>query len=243
MAKTDIIAKIQANAGIATKAEASKVLDAVLGAIQETLAAGDALTLTGFGAFKVSETGRPHRSRSPHRQDHRHSRVQGRAFHPGQDAQGCREVDGLPIFRAGKAAGNRGLFVVSGPAVVQAWQGDRDTLFAVEADRTRAWRLVLARNGRSNPFEASGVSAGRSPLAAGGCRYRFGRKLFLYKRKRCPRSPNAKPLFPCVRTRIDQGLAKNVPNALSNPGSQSPTGLPRPFQGDAKAKSGFREPP
>jgi DNA-binding protein HU-beta len=55
MAKTDIIAKIQANAGIATKAEAGKVLGAVLSAIQEGLAAGDALTLTGFGAFKVSE--------------------------------------------------------------------------------------------------------------------------------------------------------------------------------------------
>jgi DNA-binding protein HU-beta len=55
MAKTDIIAKIQANAGIATKAEAGKVLDSVLEAIQDSLAAGEALTLTGFGTFKVSE--------------------------------------------------------------------------------------------------------------------------------------------------------------------------------------------
>jgi len=55
MAKTDIIAKIQAHAGIATKVEAGKVLDAVLAAIQESLVGGEALTLTGFGAFKVTE--------------------------------------------------------------------------------------------------------------------------------------------------------------------------------------------
>ena len=69
MAKTDIIAKIQANAAIATKAEAGKVLDAVLAAIQESLAGGEALTLTGFGAFKVSEraarTGRDPRTGNP----------------------------------------------------------------------------------------------------------------------------------------------------------------------------------
>lgn len=69
MAKTDIIAKIQANAAIATKAEAGKVLDAVLGAIQESLAGGEALTLTGFGTFKVSEraarTGRDPRTGNP----------------------------------------------------------------------------------------------------------------------------------------------------------------------------------
>ena len=69
MAKTDIIAKIQANAAIATKAEAGKVLDAVLAAIQESLAGGEALTLTGFGTFKVSEraarTGRDPRTGNP----------------------------------------------------------------------------------------------------------------------------------------------------------------------------------
>jgi len=69
MAKTDIIAKIQANAAIATKAEAGKVLDAVLSAIQESLAGGEALTLTGFGTFKVSEraarTGRDPRTGNP----------------------------------------------------------------------------------------------------------------------------------------------------------------------------------
>jgi len=69
MAKTDIIAKIQANAALATKAEAGKVLDAVLGAIQESLAGGEALTLTGFGTFKVSEraarTGRDPRTGNP----------------------------------------------------------------------------------------------------------------------------------------------------------------------------------
>ena len=69
MAKTDIIAKIQANAGIATKTEAGKVLDAVLGAIQESLVGGDALTLTGFCTFKVSQraarTGRDPRTGNP----------------------------------------------------------------------------------------------------------------------------------------------------------------------------------
>jgi DNA-binding protein HU-beta len=55
MTKADLIAKIQTKAGLETKALASKVLDATLDAIKEALVDGDAVTLVGFGAFKVSE--------------------------------------------------------------------------------------------------------------------------------------------------------------------------------------------
>lgn len=55
MTKADLINTIQTKAGLETKAAASKALDATLEAITDALAAGDSLTLVGFGTFKTSE--------------------------------------------------------------------------------------------------------------------------------------------------------------------------------------------
>lgn len=55
MAKADLIELIRDKAGFATKAQAEKALDAVAEVIQESLVAGETVTLTGFGAFKVTE--------------------------------------------------------------------------------------------------------------------------------------------------------------------------------------------
>lgn len=55
MTKADLISIIQTKAGLETKAAASKALDATLEAITDALAAGDSLTLVGFGTFKTSE--------------------------------------------------------------------------------------------------------------------------------------------------------------------------------------------
>ena len=55
MTKAELIEKIRAKSGLETKAGAEKALDAVLDSISECLAAGDSLTLVGFGSFKVAE--------------------------------------------------------------------------------------------------------------------------------------------------------------------------------------------
>ncbi|QLA17272.1 HU family DNA-binding protein [Desulfolutivibrio sulfoxidireducens] len=55
MAKADLIEKVQVKAGFDTKAAAGKALDAVVEVIKDALVAGETVTLTGFGSFKVSE--------------------------------------------------------------------------------------------------------------------------------------------------------------------------------------------
>lgn len=52
MKKNDLIAKIAANENC-TKKDADKALNAVLTAIQESLVAGEKISLTGFGTFEV----------------------------------------------------------------------------------------------------------------------------------------------------------------------------------------------
>lgn len=54
MNKSELIAEIATQAGI-TKAEAGKVIDATTSAITAALKKGDAVTLIGFGTFKVSK--------------------------------------------------------------------------------------------------------------------------------------------------------------------------------------------
>lgn len=54
MNKTDLIAKVAEDADI-SKAAAERALDAVVSNIQSALAAGDSVTLVGFGTFKVGE--------------------------------------------------------------------------------------------------------------------------------------------------------------------------------------------
>jgi len=52
MTKQDLIEKISTTAGT-TKAEAQRLLDAILESIKGTLTKGGKVTLTGFGTFEV----------------------------------------------------------------------------------------------------------------------------------------------------------------------------------------------
>jgi DNA-binding protein HU-beta len=51
--KRDLVGKIASDAQL-TKAQAAKALDALIEGIQTTLAAGNRVTLSGFGTFGVS---------------------------------------------------------------------------------------------------------------------------------------------------------------------------------------------
>ncbi len=53
--KADMIDRIAEKSG-STKADAKRVLDAMLEVIQDTLTKGDKITLTGFGTFEVRHT-------------------------------------------------------------------------------------------------------------------------------------------------------------------------------------------
>jgi DNA-binding protein HU-beta len=52
MVKMDLIAKVADMAGM-TKVDANKAIDAVVEAIQDSLAKGEKVTWTGFGTFEV----------------------------------------------------------------------------------------------------------------------------------------------------------------------------------------------
>lgn len=54
MNKADLIAAVAANAELSKK-DAAKAVDAVIGAIEETLKQGDKVQLVGFGTFEVRE--------------------------------------------------------------------------------------------------------------------------------------------------------------------------------------------
>jgi DNA-binding protein HU-beta len=54
MNKTELIAEIATNAGL-TKAEAGRVIDATTSAITASLKKGEAVTLIGFGTFKITK--------------------------------------------------------------------------------------------------------------------------------------------------------------------------------------------
>lgn len=53
MNKTELVASVAESCGM-SKAEADKAVNAVIGAITNTLAAGDQVVLTGFGTFQVN---------------------------------------------------------------------------------------------------------------------------------------------------------------------------------------------
>ena len=57
MTKAELVDKIHAKSGLSTKAKSEAALDATIEALTECLAAGDSITLTGFGSFKVVERG------------------------------------------------------------------------------------------------------------------------------------------------------------------------------------------
>ena len=54
MNKTELIEKIAATAGL-TKADSKKALEATLTAVKDALAAGEKVSLIGFGTFPVNE--------------------------------------------------------------------------------------------------------------------------------------------------------------------------------------------
>mgnify|MGYP000012392298 CR=1 FL=1 len=55
MTKAELVDKIYAKSGLPTKAKSEAALDATIEAITECLTAGDSITLTGFGSFKVTK--------------------------------------------------------------------------------------------------------------------------------------------------------------------------------------------
>lgn len=83
MNKSQLIDKIAADADI-SKAAAGRVVDAFVGAVTETLKAGDEVALVGFGTFSVRE----------------------RAERTGRNPQTGKEITiaagKVPGFRAGK---------------------------------------------------------------------------------------------------------------------------------------------
>jgi len=54
MTKQDLIERVASQVGL-TKADAGRALEAVLGAIESTLARGEKVTVTGFGTFEVRQ--------------------------------------------------------------------------------------------------------------------------------------------------------------------------------------------
>jgi DNA-binding protein HU-beta len=81
--KADLVAKV-ADIGM-TKKQAAQVVDCILGAVKDALAAGDRVSLIGFGTFSVKE----------------------RAAREGRNPRTGRKIKipkkKVPAFRAGKA--------------------------------------------------------------------------------------------------------------------------------------------
>jgi DNA-binding protein HU-beta len=55
MTKAELVEKIRAKAGLASKVQAEGALDATIAVLADALAAGESVTFTGFGSFKVTE--------------------------------------------------------------------------------------------------------------------------------------------------------------------------------------------
>ncbi len=55
MTKAELVEKIKVKAGLESKLQAEKLLAACVDSLQETLAGGESVVLTGFGTFKVAE--------------------------------------------------------------------------------------------------------------------------------------------------------------------------------------------
>lgn len=53
MTKAEMVEKIYAKAGLPSKAKAEEALDAVISCLRDALVAGESITFTGFGSFKV----------------------------------------------------------------------------------------------------------------------------------------------------------------------------------------------
>ncbi len=55
MRKGDLVEEVLNAAGLDTKSQAEKVVDAVFDAITKSLSRGEEVAITGFGTFKVSK--------------------------------------------------------------------------------------------------------------------------------------------------------------------------------------------
>lgn len=55
MTKAELVDKIYVKAALPSKAKAEEALDAVIACLTDALAAGESVTFTGFGSFKVNE--------------------------------------------------------------------------------------------------------------------------------------------------------------------------------------------
>lgn len=55
MTKAELVDKICAKAGLPSKAKAEEALDAVISCLRDALVAGETVTFTGFGSFKVNK--------------------------------------------------------------------------------------------------------------------------------------------------------------------------------------------
>jgi DNA-binding protein HU-beta len=53
MTKAELVDKIHAKAGLPTKGQTEQALDAVIATLKDALAAGESVSFTGFGSFKV----------------------------------------------------------------------------------------------------------------------------------------------------------------------------------------------
>ncbi len=53
MTKAELVDKIHAKAGLPTKVQTENALDAVVAALKDALAAGESVSFTGFGSFKI----------------------------------------------------------------------------------------------------------------------------------------------------------------------------------------------
>jgi len=84
MNKTELITKVAADTGL-TKKDAAAAVESVLAAITDTVAAGDKVSLTGFGIFESK---------------HREART-GR--NPRTKEAVEIPVSTVPVFKAGKA--------------------------------------------------------------------------------------------------------------------------------------------
>ncbi|MDR3176358.1 MAG: HU family DNA-binding protein [Desulfovibrio sp.] len=55
MTKAELVQKIHARSGLATKTQAESALDALVAVLTEAMKAGDQVSFTGFGSFKVAK--------------------------------------------------------------------------------------------------------------------------------------------------------------------------------------------
>lgn len=66
MTKTELVERVAARTGF-TKKDSAKAVDAVLDTVTEALAAGEKVTLVGFGSFELTAESSQNRARSEDR--------------------------------------------------------------------------------------------------------------------------------------------------------------------------------